>query len=125
MSISDEIDKIKPQKLASDMPDTFNATVTKVSRDVKKGQFAGAPLLKLELKLDNGEVFVTSYRIPKAWTGKGQLDKLMANLKDLGVELANLEGKSFQWTRQELPGGVKGNERHYPIKLLKPKKAVE
>jgi hypothetical protein len=74
MSFDDEINKIKPQKLASDMPDEFNGTVKAITRDVKKGQYAGAPLLKVEIGLDNGESFTTSYRIPKAWTDKGQMD---------------------------------------------------
>jgi hypothetical protein len=122
MSIQDKINSIPQQKLASDMPDTFSATVINMVQDVKKGQFAGAPLLKLELELDNGEKFTTSYRIPKAWTGKGQMDKLMSNLKSMNIEIKDLIGKTFAWKREGLGGSVKGNERHYPIKLLKPQK---
>lgn len=122
MSLEDEISKIPQQKLASDMPDTFNATVLSMTRDVKKGQFAGSPIVKLELQLEDGEKFTTSYRIPKAWTGKGQLDRLISNLKNLGVELNQIVGKTFQWKREELSGAVKGNERHYPVRLLKPAK---
>lgn len=123
MSIKEEIDKIPQQKLASDMPDTFNALVVKMTRDVKKGQYAGRPLLKLELALDNGETFTTSYSIPKAWTGKGQLDTLMRYLKGMGLDLAGIEGKTFAWKREELSGSVKGNPRHYPTRQLKPQKA--
>jgi len=101
------------------MPDTFVATVTGMVRDIKKGQFAGAPLLKLSLQLDNGEIFTTSYRIPKAWTGKGQLDIFMQNLKGMGVELNELVGKTFQWKREALGGSVQGNPRHYPTKYMK------
>jgi hypothetical protein len=123
MSMDEEIGKIPQQKLASDMPDTFRATVAKIYKDVKKGQFAGAPIIKLDLVLENGEAFTTSYRVPKAWTGKGQLDRLMTNLKDMGLTLDAMTGKTFDWKREELSGSVKGNERHYPIKLVAPKKA--
>ena len=122
MSLDEEISKIPQQKLASDLPDTFNAQVISMARDVKKGQYQGTPIIKLELQLEDGQKFTTSYRIPKAWTGKGQLDRLMANLKGLGVELKDIVGKNFAWKREELSGAVKGNERHYPIRLLKPQK---
>lgn len=122
MSLDDEIGKIKPQKLASDMPDTFTATVKTMTRDVKKGQFAGAPLLKLELELDNGETFTTSYRIPKAWTGKGQLDIFMEHIKGFKLELPQIVGKTFEWKREPLGGSIQGNPRHYPVKLISPKR---
>jgi len=101
------------------MPDMFIATVTEMERDVKRGQFAGAPLLKLSLALESGETFTTSYRIPKAWTGKGQMDIFMEHLKNLGVKLSEIEGKQFQWKREPLIGSIQGNPRHYPIRLVK------
>lgn len=125
MSIDEEIGKIPQQKLASDMPDTFRATVTKISKDVKKGQYAGAPIIKLDLTLENGEAFTTSYRVPKAWTGKGQMDRLMESLKLMGLTLDAMVGKTFDWKREELSGSVKGNERHYPTKLVTAKKAKQ
>jgi len=125
MSMDEEVGKIPQQNLASDMPDTFTATVVKAYRDVKKGQFAGAPIIKLDLVLENGETFTTSYRVPKAWTGKGQMDKLMNNLKGLGLTLDSMAGKTFMWKREELGGSVKGNERHYPIKVVAAKKSTK
>jgi hypothetical protein len=122
MSIDEEIGKIPQQKLASDMPDAFRATVLRIYKDVKKGQYAGAPIVRFDLKLDNGEAFTTSYRQPKAWTGKGQLDKLMEHLKTLGLTLDVVVDKTFDWKREELSGSVKGNPRHYPIRLVGPKK---
>jgi hypothetical protein len=124
MSFDDEINKIKPQKLASDMPDEFNGTVKAITRDVKKGQYAGAPLLKVEIGLDNGESFTTSYRIPKAWTDKGQMDLLMKHLKTMGITLDQITGKSFAWKREGLEGSIQGNQRHYPVKLLGKLKAI-
>ena len=119
MSIKDEMDKIKPQKLASDLPNEFDAEVLSVKRDVKKGQYAGAPLVKLEFRLSDGDECSTTYRIPKAWTGKGQLDMLKECLSKLGLELTEIEGKTFHWKRLPLTGAVTGNDRHYPIKQLK------
>jgi hypothetical protein len=123
MSLDEEIGKIPQQKLASDMPETFTATVIKITKDVKKGQYAGAPIIKLELQLENGETVLTSYRVPKAWTGKGQMDKLLQHMKGLGIGLDDMQGKTFQWKREELGGTMKGNERHYPTKIIKVKKA--
>jgi hypothetical protein len=122
MSIDEEIGKIPTQKLASDMPDEFTATVLKMTRDVKKGTYAGAPILKLDLQLENGEVFSTSYRIPKAWTGKGQLDRLLEHLKKLNLDLKEIVGKTFNWKREALEGNVQGNQRHYPISIKGQKK---
>lgn len=121
MSIQDEMDKIPKQKLASDYPDTFIAQIISMTKDVKKGQFAGSPILKVELGLENGEHFTTSYRIPKAWTEKGQMDKFITNLKNMSLDLTSSIGKSFKWKREELAGAMKGNARHYPIELVKPK----
>ncbi len=125
MSIDDEIGKIPKQKLASDMLDTFTATVLKLTRDVKKGQYAGAPLLKLDLQLANGETFTTSYRIPKAWTGKGQMDRLLEHVKKLNLKLSEIVGKTFTWQREALEGNVQGNQRHYPISIVGQKKLAK
>ena len=70
MSMYDEIEGIPIQRLASDLPETFTATVLSIRRDTKKGEYAGTPILKLELQLEDGTTFTTSYRIPKAYTGK-------------------------------------------------------
>lgn len=121
MSIQDEMDKIPKQKLTSDMPDTFTATIVSMTKDVKKGQFAGAPILKVELLLEDGEKFTTAYRIPKTWTGKGQMDIFMENLKNMNQTLTTAIGKTFKWQRKELEGAMKGNPRHYPIQLIKTK----
>jgi hypothetical protein len=117
--VFDEIDKVPTQTLASDLPETITATVLAATRSEKKGQFAGAPLLKLELQTDDGKTFSTQYRIPKSWTGKGQMDQLLKCLENIGVDLHAIIGKTFVWKRMELPGSVKGNERFYPIKVVK------
>ena len=118
MSIFDEIEDVKAQVLSSDLPETINATVLAAERSVKKGAYAGAPLLKLELLTDDNITFSNSYRIPKALTGKGQLDKFLDQCKKLKVAPKDVVGKRFEWKRLELEGGVTGNARFYPIKLL-------
>jgi hypothetical protein len=115
----DELDNIPTQKLASEMPDKFTATVISVTRTVKTGQYAGKPILKLELKTQDGISFSTVYNIPKALTGKGQYDKLLEHLKNLKLTVKGMEGKNFMWEREDLEGSMKGHMRHYPIKLVK------
>lgn len=127
MSVYDEIGGIKVVKLASDFPDEITATITAIGKDSKKqGIGAGSPVLKIMLDV-NGEELTTIFRIPKAWTGKGQLDRLVEAFKKLGYPKigGELLGKTFLWKRQELEGSVKGNARHYPIKEIAttPKKA--
>lgn len=122
MSIEDEISKIEKQKLASDMPEEFNGTIIRLHRDVKKGLYAGTPLLKVDIQLDNGEIFSTSYRIPKSWTGKGQLDKFMEKLKGMGLSINDISNKTFLWKREALEGAMQGQTRHYPVKLFKQQK---
>lgn len=121
VSVFDEINKITDQQLSSDLPDEIIATITKVEKTVKTGQYAGAPQLKVTLKLDDGSITSTIYRIPKSWTGKGQLDMLKKQLAALGLKLAQMEGKTFHWKRIELTGSVKGNARHYPVRRFEEK----
>ena len=116
-SVFDEIRGVKRQKLASDMAKTFTATVLAASKH--KGEYGSS--LKLELQTEDGVTFSTTYRIPKALTGKGQLDLLLLNLQDMKVPLEEITGKTFMWQLIELPGSVKGNPRHYPVKLVKAK----
>ena len=117
-TVFDEMDTIETRTLSSDLPDEFIGTVTSVFKDAKKGQFAGTPVLKLVLKLEDGEETITVYNIPKAWTGRGQMDILKASLKDLNLELRDLPGNTFRWKRQDLPGAMKGNARHYPTEII-------
>ena len=119
MSVFDEIGKIGKVKLASDMGEKFIATVIKIERDVTKGTVAGAPVLKFTLQTEDGEKFTTTYRIPKAMTGKGQLDLLQESALKLGIEIKDMVGKKFVWQTKSLAGGVRGNDRHYPIRLVK------
>jgi hypothetical protein len=119
MSVFDEISKIGKVKLASDMGEKFVATVNKIERDVTKGQIQGQPVLKFTLETESGEKFTTTYRIPKAMTGKGQLDMLQEHALKLGVEIKDMVGKKFVWQAKPLAGGVQGNARHYPVKLVK------
>lgn len=121
--VFDEIDTIKVQKLASDLPETITATVLAASKTEKKGAYAGAPVLKLELQTTDGITFSSQYRIPKTWTGKGQMDKLIECLDKLKVPLHQIIGKTFEWKRIDLEGSVKGNPRFYPMRLIKETKA--
>lgn len=121
MSVLDEIDKIPETKLSSDMPDTITAILGSVRKGVKQGEYGGAPLLKCELILDDNSTYTVSYRIPKALTGKGQLDKLMATLDALGLTLKTAIGLKFKWQKQKLDGSIQGYERYYPVKQIKEK----
>jgi hypothetical protein len=123
--VTEVFNKIKdiPQTvLTSDLPNTFIATVLSATQTVKTGAYAGAPLLKLELKTDDNNTFSISYRIPKAFTGKGQLDLFIVQMKKLKLEPSECVGKKFEWQRIELEGAVSGNARFYPIKLIGQKK---
>jgi hypothetical protein len=118
-NLFDEIRGISTWKLVSDMPDAFTATVQAVS----KIQGTYGTSLKLELQTDDNISINVSYRIPRVLTGKGQLDQLLTSLKQLDVPLDEIEGKTFEWQRQELAGTMKGNPRHYPIRLVTKGKA--
>lgn len=115
MSVFDEIKGLRAQKLASDMSDNFTATVISASKH--QGEYG--PSLKLELQNEDGETFSITYRIPKVLTGKGQLDRLLDSLEKLGVPIEKIQGKTFEWQRMELQGAMKGNPRHYPVRLVK------
>lgn len=136
MAINGLLDDITPAVLASDLPDEITATVLSLEKGVKTGQFAGAPLIKLGLKMDDGTEFITTFRVPKSWTGRGQLDKLIGHLdtlglikttkqrgviKSIGTPLTTIIGMKFKWERQPLSGGVQGNPRHYPVEVVKDK----
>jgi hypothetical protein len=97
------------------MPSNFVATVISVSKNPSDY----GSNLKLELLDERNGTFSVSYRIPKALSGKGQLDKLLNSLENLGVNLENIVGKKFEWQRMELEGSIKGNPRHYPVRLVK------
>ena len=113
-NVFDEILSIPTQQLISDMQDKFIATVKSVSQI--QGNYGKS--LKLELLTKDNRWINVMYRIPKAWTGKGQLDKLMASLNKLDLPLEEIEDKTFEWQRMELAGTMKGNPRHYPIRLV-------
>lgn len=119
MSVFDELNKVKNQTLSSELPDKITATVIKASKTVKTGKYEGTPMLQLILRLKDGTETSTNYRIPKAWTGKGQMDILINSLKKLKIDIKDIEGKTFEWERMELEGSVKGNARHYPVKVIK------
>lgn len=133
MALNGLLGGIKPAVLASDLPDEIVATVLSMEKGVKAGQFAGAPLIKVSLRTDDDVEFTTSFRVPKSWTGRGQLDKLIGHLDTLGViettkqrgvikevktPLESIVGMTFKWERMELSGGMKGNPRHYPVEII-------
>jgi hypothetical protein len=122
MSVFDKIRDVPQTVLSSDMPDTFIATVLAATQSVKTGAYAGAPILKIELLTDDGKTFSISYRIPKAFTGKGQLDMFINCMAKLKLDAKDCIGKKFEWKRIELEGSVQGNARFYPIKLVGQKK---
>ena len=118
-SVFDEIKGITSRKLASDMPDKFIAKVTSASKHTS----TYGNNLKLELQTEDDVTFNITYRIPKALTGKGQLDQLLASLSKLEIPIETIQGKTFEWQRIDLSGTVKGNPRHYPIRLVAKGKA--
>jgi hypothetical protein len=93
------------------MPETFKATVITAT----KREGAYGPYLQLELQNDKLQSSV-NYRIPKALTGNGQMDRLLAALETLDVAIDKIVGKTFEWQRQALTGPMKGNPRHYPVR---------
>lgn len=114
-NIFDEIKGVRTRKLFIDMPESFTATVISVSKH--QGMYGNS--LRLDLQDKKGITFDIYYRIPKAFTGNGQLDKLLDSLKELNVSIEKIQGKTFEWKRQELSGTMKGNPRHYPVRLAR------
>lgn len=114
----EEIEGIAQQKLASELGNEFVGTVAQVVRDVKKGEFAGSPILKFTILTEEEEEVITSYRIPKAWTGRGQMDLLKSQCEKLEISIKDMLGKKFRWERMNLEGGMQGNARHYPVEIL-------
>ena len=114
MSVFTEIKNLKTGKLASEMPDSFTAKV--VSGSKHQNEYGSS--LRLALQTKDGEQFSVSYRIPKALTGKGQMDRLLNSLERLGISIEEIEGKTFVWKRMQLTGSMKGNPRHYPIQFV-------
>ncbi len=111
---------IPNQKLSSDMPDEFIGAVTKVEQSVNK---SGYPVYLIHISTVDGTDLVMTIKKPKAWTGKGQADKLRECLEKLGLKdgPADMVGKAFRWKRMELEGSMKGFARHYPIAEVKGK----
>lgn len=124
MSIWEEIKGIRKMLLGSELPDDITATITDAVIAESEKKYGTQRALKLTLKLTQmGDVFegrevVTTYRIPKAYTGKGHMDKLIEHAKKLELELEELVGKTFKWKRKELTGSMKGNPRHYPVEVV-------
>ena len=118
-NVFDEIDELTKQKFASDMSDKITATVTSIS--IHQDRFGNN--LKLGLQTKDGTSLNISYRIPKSFTGKGQLDQLLMSLKKTGVPKEEVLGKTFEWQRMELSGTMKGHPRHYPVRLATKRKA--
>jgi hypothetical protein len=114
-TIFDEINQLTKQKLASDMPKSIVATVVSIG----ESQSAFGKNLKLGLQTQDEISFFSTYRIPKALTGKGQLVQLLDCLKKIGLSIDDIQGKTFEWQRMELSGTMKGNPRHYPVQLVK------
>ena len=109
---------IPTKKLSSDLPDSFEGAVKSVSlEEAGEGNLRHDRLRVVIDSEEFGET-ITTYRMPKAWTGKGQADMLKDCLEALKIEAPDLmEGRLFRWERRELAGSVKGNARHYPVEL--------
>ena len=122
MGVFEEIKGIRKMLLTSELPDEITAKIIDAVKVEKQKQYGTQYNLQLTLQLTKmGDVFesrevTTSYRIPKAKTGKGQLDMLIAHFKTLKVDMDKaLIGQTFKWKRKELEGSMKGKPRHYPI----------
>lgn len=116
----DEVENIPKQRLASDYGETFKATVLSMT----KAEGRTGPQIKVELvEVGTNKTFTTVYKIPKALTGKGQLDLLLSQLNKLGLHLKEMQGKTFEWKKMSLKEldpktTMTGFDRHYPVKLL-------
>lgn len=117
--VFEEIANLKAQKLSSDMGPSFIATVLSATKTTRED---GKERLKLELQDKDGATFSTTYNIPKALTGKGQMDVLIQQCGKLNLHLADMIGKTFEWRVIKLPGAMTGFDRHYPTKLIEQKK---
>lgn len=122
MAVFDKISGISQTILSSDMPETFIGTVLSATQSEKTGAYAGAPTLKIEVKTDDDKTFSINYRIPKAFTGKGQLDKFIEQMAKLKLQPSEVVGKKFEWKRMKLEGSIQGNDRFYPIRVVGQKK---
>lgn len=110
---------IPKQKMSSDMADEFLGTVKKVERSVNK---SGNPVIVIKILASTGEEIMTTFKIPKAWTGKGQADLLKEKLEALGIDNPQLmEGRTFRFKKLQLEGPMKGFDRHYPVGEVKGK----
>lgn len=123
-NVFDEIANIPKQELASDLEDEVVATWTKTTRSTKKqGQGAGNPIIVVEMTLEDGTSVPTSFAIPKAFSKdpdkpRSMLGLLIKQLRGMGLALAEGEGKTYRWERMALTGGVRGNDRHYPVEVV-------
>lgn len=116
MSIDELISGIPEQIGFDDVPNEFAGTVTKIEKTEKKNEYAGTPQLSVTIQIEGIGAFVTTYRIPKAMTGRGQLDKLLENLKALKINsVSQMQGKTFKWVKTAIE---MGNPRHYPTILI-------
>ena len=118
MSYDDLISGIPTQLDFAEIPDSFSGTVIKIEKTAKKnGEYKGQPQLTITIQIENLETpFVTTYRIPKAMTGRGQMDKLLKALKTLKIpKISEMQGKKFKWVKAEIE---MGNPRHYPTELI-------
>lgn len=102
--------------LASELPDKITAKVDAIRR--KPTQYGDA--LEFTLILEDNTQITTSYRIPKTWTGRGQMDMLKNHIATLGMDSPmDMVGRKYKWQRKELEGSVKGYARHYPTEEAK------
>ncbi len=110
---------IPKQKMSSEMPDEFLGTCTKVEKTANK---RGDSVVQVKIAtVKDGEI-MTTYKIPKAWTGKGQADLLKKQLDGMGIDNPQLmEGRTFRWQRMKLVGSMQGFDRHYPVAEVKGK----
>ena len=124
--ILEQLESIPKQTLSSDLPDEFTARIIAVSKRTKgEGEGAGQAQLQFTLESDeHGEITMT-YRIPKKWTGRGQLDKFKEQCLNLGLTrdgehgelLVNWDdvlGAKFLWQRMNIGMGF---DRHYPVEI--------
>ena len=102
--IIDDIDDIRKRKwkLASDMPDTFIATVISTGEHEKNHRKS----LKLDLQADTNVLIRVTIRLPSHLTGKGQLDLFLHCLQKIDVPYKSILGKTFNWTYVLVDGAL-------------------
>lgn len=126
-----KLDSIPEQVSLDQVPAVFVGNVKQIeTRPKKQGGFKVAPTVTYlapeapKMKPSQTEI-VMGWNIPKALTGKGQMDQLFVHLKEMGIgDTDDLKGRTFVFKRENLAGSMQGNPRHYPVLEIKDAKDI-